>query len=209
MKLRLAVLLLIVAAAVGLFLSGAHEHLAPERLHEILLELGPWGPVLFVAIFALLEPLGFPSFVFLLAAPVVWPAPLAFALCLTGATLAGVLAWIVAHYLARDWVQARMPAGARAWDERLAEHGFRTVFVIRLLFFLAPWAHWVVALSSVRLVPSVIGSALGLAPGILLFVLLGESAVRWLRDVPPVVWAALALCVAGLVVLRRRSARFA
>jgi uncharacterized membrane protein YdjX (TVP38/TMEM64 family) len=204
---KLVLSVLVAAAALGLAASGAHAHLAPERLRETLLDLGPWGPALFVLAFAVLEPLHVPGLLFILTAPLVWPFPMAFGLSLAGATGAGVVGYAGARLLGRAWVQRHLPAGWRAWDERLARHGFRTVVLIRLLTFLAPAAHWGIGLSSVRFGPALLGTVVGLAPGILLFTWLGSHALDALARVPRPVWLALALGVVVWLVVRRSRLR--
>jgi len=202
-KLRIAALALLLAAAIALAVSGAYEALAPERLRATIEGLGPLGPVLFVVAFAVLEPLHFPGLIFLLTAPLVWPLPLAFALSLAGSVGAGVVALVVARWLARDWVQARMPDSFRAWDQRLAEHGFRTVVLIRLVTFLWPEAHWGIGLSSVRVTPAVVGSLVGFAPGIALFTWFGARMTAWFARLPRDTWLALAVVVVGGFAWRR------
>jgi uncharacterized membrane protein YdjX (TVP38/TMEM64 family) len=190
---------LLLAAAAALAASGAHEHLSPGRLRATLEGLGPAGPLLFVVAFAVLEPLHVPGILFVLTAPLVWPLPAAFALSLAGATGAGIVGFVGARYLARDVVQRHLPASWRAWDDRLAAHGFRTVVAIRLLTFLAPAAHWGIGLSSVRFGPALAGTAVGLAPGLLLLTWLGEHVTGWLGELPVAVWIGLAaLAVAAL-----------
>jgi uncharacterized membrane protein YdjX (TVP38/TMEM64 family) len=204
---RLALLAALLAAAAALAFSGAWEALAPERLRETVLEAGPLGPVLFVLAFAVLEPFQVPGVLFLLTAPLIWPLPVAFVLCMAGALGASLVALLLARGLARDQVQERLPEGFRAWDRRLAEHGFRTVVLIRLATFLMPAAHWAIGLSSVGVVPATVGTAVGLAPGIALFVWLGAEVVAHVGAVPDAAWVALVVAVvAGLLWRRRRAA---
>lgn len=204
---RIALALVLVAAAAAFLQSGAWESLAPDRFRETILALGPLGPVLFVAAFALLEPFHVPGLIFLLSAPMIWPLPAAFALCLAGATGAGLVALVIARLLARDWVQARLPARFRAWDDRLAQHGLRTVVLIRLLTFLWPAAHWVIGLSSVRVSSALVGTAVGLAPGILVCTWLGARLVAWWDLVPGELWLGLAGLILAGIWLRVRSRR--
>ena len=56
--LRLGLLLGVVALGLLLFASGAGQYIEPERFGTLLRELGIWGPVLYVVLFALLEPFG-------------------------------------------------------------------------------------------------------------------------------------------------------
>ena len=55
---------------------------------------------------------------------------------------------------------------------RLDQRPIRTVFILRLLLFLAPPLNYVLAMTNVRYRDYLIGSALGLVPGLLLVALL-------------------------------------
>jgi hypothetical protein len=56
-----------------------------------------------------------------------------------------------------------------SYDEAIAARGLRTVIVLRLTFFIAPWAHWLLGLTKVRFRDYVLGTTIGLAPMMALF----------------------------------------
>ena len=58
-----------------------------------------------------------------------------------------------------------------------------TVFVLRILFQMAPPVNYALALSSIRLRDYVLGSLLGLTPVILLVVIFFNQVMRW-ADIP-------------------------
>lgn len=76
--------------------------------------------------------------------------------------------FLVVRYLLRDTV-GRAATGRfarlRDLDERLERHGFSTVLVLRLVFFLAPPLTWALGASRVRLPAYLAGTALGVLPG--------------------------------------------
>jgi hypothetical protein len=90
----------VVAQRMGLFEIFGE----PARIKQALVELGPWGYVAFVAAYAALQPFGVPGTVFILAAPLIWPWPVAFALSMTGTMAASVVGFSFARFVARDWV---------------------------------------------------------------------------------------------------------
>src|SRR5262249_61071298 len=82
-------------------------------------------------------------------------------------------------------VRYRAPAGAqralpdrlprlRALDARLQRHGLVTVVVLRLLLFLAPPLNWALGASRVATADYILGTALGIVPGIGLTVYLAD-----------------------------------
>ena len=210
---RLAVLGVLAAAALALalalFFSGALDSVRPSGVRTTLLDLGVWGPVLFIACFALAHLLQVPSLPFLVTAPLTWPAPVAFLTLWLGSVIAGLPGFVVARYVAHDWVQAHLPARLHRYDRQIAERGLRAIIGLRLFFFTAPYLPPVIALTRTRLRDFLLGSAIGLLPGALLWGFGGQAMFAWTRRQPPTTWALLAVA-AGAVALavwtyRRRA----
>ncbi len=86
------------------------------------MELGPWGYVAFVAAYAALQPFGVPGTVFIMAAPLIWPWPVAFAL-----SMAGTMAASVVGFLVRALRRARLGTrrGCRRGFRRLRREPWR------------------------------------------------------------------------------------
>lgn len=192
-----AVLLLVAVGAAAA--SGALSELDGERLSALLRRAGPWGPVCYVALFALLEPFGVPGIAFVLPAVAVWPLGQAWLLSWLGAIGAGVVGFAFARSIGRTWVERHLPERFRRFDERLETRGVVTVVVVRLIFFLAPPAHWLLGLSRVGFAPFVLGSAVGFAPGMLVLVLFGGGFLALLQTHP--IWAGAVFVAVGLVLL--------
>jgi uncharacterized membrane protein YdjX (TVP38/TMEM64 family) len=208
---RLVFFIAVVTLIGGLYLSGLIDDFTDERqLRALLTESGIWGPLVFVALFAVLEGLGAPGFVFLVTASLIWPFWQASLLALAGAVSASIIGFTFARYVARDLIEAWLPPSVRRFDERLAANGFVTVLTIRLVFFIAPWAHWALGLSRVRFVPFVAGTALGLIPGTLVTIYLGREGFEWLMAQEVEVITGTAVFIAAVIGARwwwRRSRR--
>jgi uncharacterized membrane protein YdjX (TVP38/TMEM64 family) len=206
---RVALLAVLAIAAVALYTTGVLDVFrAPETLRTLLLRAGLWGAMLYLVSFVVLQPLGLPGVVFVFAAGLVWPKPLAFALALAGALGAGAVGFVFARYLARDWVATRLPDRFRRLERQLDRHGLAAVAMVRVIFFLAPPAHWVLGLSSIRFSTFMLGSLIGLLPGVAVLTLVGSSGIEWLttRGVPA--WIVIAgFVAAGLVALSARRWR--
>ncbi len=82
--------------------------------------------------------------------------------------------------MGRDWVQSRLPHRFRGYDERLATRGFRTVLVMRLLFYTFAPVQFLFGVSQVRYRDVLAGSALGLIPMLLAEVAVGVGLLAWL-----------------------------
>ena len=63
----------------------------PQGLARTLVDLGPWGYAAFIGAYTLLQPFGVPGTVFIVAAPLIWPWPVAFGLSMVGTMCASVV----------------------------------------------------------------------------------------------------------------------
>jgi uncharacterized membrane protein YdjX (TVP38/TMEM64 family) len=128
---RLFLGLAILAAALWLALN--RDQLGPALIEKAMRSLGPWGPAAHVVLFALGTVLFVPGALFGLTGGALFGSVWGTALNLAGATLGATAAFLVARYMAADWV--RWKAGARL--ERLIKgveaEGWRLVAFMRLV----------------------------------------------------------------------------
>ena len=208
---KIAAVVLLVAAMIFVWRSGLIDDLDREKMRAWATAAGWWGPLAFMGLFAVGELLHIPSVIFVVVAGLVWPTPIALATAYGGAMLASAVIFIFARYLVsgavQDAIRRRMPDEVKKYDEALVTKGIRTVAVIRFLTFMAPLMHWVLATSRVRFGPMMIGTAIGLAPGITTLVLAGDAAVRYWDVAQPYVLGAVALLVVVRIVMRFRKKR--
>jgi uncharacterized membrane protein YdjX (TVP38/TMEM64 family) len=178
---------LLAAQRLGVFQRFAD----PAQATQTLLALGAWGYLAFVVTYATLQPFGVPGTVFVMAAPLIWPWPVAFALSMTGTMLASVVGFAFARFVARDWVARVIPPRFRAYDEALAARAFRTVFVLRLIFWMPPALHAFFGVSRVRFWTHFWGSFLGYLLPLFLMSFFGQQLFEALKAAPPWAWAAV------------------
>jgi uncharacterized membrane protein YdjX (TVP38/TMEM64 family) len=163
--------------------------------------MGAWGYVAFVLAYAVLQPFGVPGTIFIVAAPLLWPWPIAFALSMAGTMAASVIGFSFARFVARDWIAERIPERFRRYDEALARNAFLTVAVLRLIFWMPQMLHAFFGVSKVRFSTHLWGSLVGYAPPLLLVSYLGASMFDASGRMQPAAWPILAgLGVASLVV---------
>ncbi len=187
---------------------------SPAAVRHTLLAFGPWGYVVFVASYAALQPFGVPGTVFIIAAPLIWTWPVAFALSMTGTMAASVVGFSFARFIARDWVSTRIPERFRKYDDALATRAFFTVFLLRFVFWMPPLLHAFFGVSKVRFATHFWGSLAGYVVPLFLVSFFGQRLFDTLRNVPAstwvglgVVWAAVAVGVWRWRVTRARSDR--
>ena len=198
-----ALALVVVAQRLGLF-----ERLAePAKLADSLVELGPWGYLAFVLAYAALQPFGVPGTVFVIAAPLIWPWPIAFALSMTGTMAASCVGFAFARFVAREWVASRIPERFRRYDEALAKRAFATVFTLRLIFWMPPLLHAFFGVSKVRFSTHFWGSLAGYVPTLLLLSYFGQKLFDALKRLPASTWLELGALLLVVVAIAYQLVR--
>jgi uncharacterized membrane protein YdjX (TVP38/TMEM64 family) len=142
-----------------------------------------------------------PGTVFILAAPLIWPWPVAFALSMAGTMAASVVGFSFARFVARDWVSKMVPARFRAYNEALEKRAFFTVLMLRLIFWMPPMLHVFFGISRVRFWTHFWGSLVGYIPPLLATAYFGQKVFDAMRDAPPSVWAGIGAVVVTIVVV--------
>ena len=190
---KLALVAVVVTGLAVAYQAGVLERLQdPDRLRRTLVDLGPWGYLAFIVSYAALQPFGVPGTVFIMAAPLIWPWPVAFALSMAGTMAASVIGFSFSRFIARDWVSRRIPARFRRYDEALERRAFATVFVLRLVFWMPPLLHAFFGVSKVRFGTHFWGSLLGYVIPLFLVSFFGQKLFDMLRSAPPSVWIGVA-----------------
>lgn len=188
MRIRFTLIALLIGLVAWLYASGAYGAIDLEGVRGDLRHAGVWGGVLFVIVYSCLQPLGVRSILFLLSAPMVWDPLMAFLLAWAGTIGASVASFGFARFVARDWVQQRLPRGVRRLDDRLVTRGFRTVLLLRLIFFTAPTLQYALGVSRVAVGPFLVGTVLGVAPLTWLATSFGVQLSAWLERHPLATW---------------------
>jgi uncharacterized membrane protein YdjX (TVP38/TMEM64 family) len=173
---------LLAAVVVGLFVvarvSGLHAYLSAERIRAITTAAGPWGPIAFVVITCVGELVHVPGVVFVAAAVVAYGRTGGGALAFVGVLCAVSVSFLVVRTIGGKPLRALRSSLARRILSHLDGHPVRTIFLLRLLLWMAPQLNYALALSSVRFRSYLLGSALGLLAPIAGLVLLSDHLLR-------------------------------
>jgi len=121
------------------------------------------------------------------------------AYALAGSLLAAAAAFAVGRALGRDWVRQLATRRVTALNRRLTRHGLLAMAVLRL-FPVAPFTvvNLIAGASEIRPRDYVLGTLIGMSPGIVLMTLFGDRLGAWLRD-PDVGNLAVVVGIAALV----------
>jgi uncharacterized membrane protein YdjX (TVP38/TMEM64 family) len=166
------------AVLVVVILVGRQLSAQLPRLTAAVDALGVWGPVVFVLAYAAACVAFVPASLLTLAAGALFGVVRGTAFVLVGATLGATGAFLIARYVARDWVAAKVQRDPRfaAIDAAIEEQGRKVVFLLRLSPVI-PFnvLNYALGLTKVRLVDFLIASV-GMLPGTLLYVYSGKLA---------------------------------
>jgi len=196
------------AAAVGGFvvLDGWSFLGDAERIETFFTERGALGPIVFVLAMWVLQPAGVPGLVFMVPAAVVWPLPTAMALSWVGNMGASTIAFAMARWMVRDWARNHLPSRLRGWDERLADGGLAEVTLLRVVTGQLTPADWLLGISTVRVGVFLVGTAIGIIPGIVLATTVGGGLGGFFLDRPLLLGLAV-VAVVGVRQVRRLRRR--
>lgn len=145
-------------------------------LEACLADFGPAAPVAFVAIYAACTVFLVPGSILGLAAGALFGPVLGTVYSLTGATIGATLSFLIARYLAADLVARRTGERARVVLDGVARLDWRFVAFVRLVPLLPFNAlNYALGLTSIRLVPYVVASAVCMIPGAAVYTYLGHA----------------------------------
>ncbi|MCM6772311.1 TVP38/TMEM64 family protein [Nocardia sp. CDC159] len=172
---RLLALLLLAGALVAATLLAPHP--TPQQIRDWAHSVGPLFPLAFFLVHAIVTVAPFPRTVFTLSAGLLFGPALGITLAVAATTVSAVLALLLVRALDREQVAARLTHPAvRAVDRRLRKRGWLAVGSLRLI---APVPFSIInycaGLSSVRMLPYLLATVVGVLPGTIGVVVLGDA----------------------------------
>jgi uncharacterized membrane protein YdjX (TVP38/TMEM64 family) len=201
--------LLLAVAAIAIVASGrADEFANAEYLAQQVERAGPLGPILFIALIVALFP------IFLIGPPIwaslaLWPAPLAILYSSVGCFLASLIFYALARWFGQEWAQPRIPDKIRKYEERLLEHPFRTIVVMRLLIWANPAVDLLIGVTRVSPRDYLLATAVGLVPSTAAQILIVGTGLGMALELPKEIWGAVGIAIGAFLLfrtLRKRQA---
>jgi uncharacterized membrane protein YdjX (TVP38/TMEM64 family) len=171
---RLIAFVLAVAAVFAVSLAIAPH--SARGLRDGLVGLGPWGPIILVAIYALLTCALVPGPVLAGASGLLFGTALGTAVAIVGATLGATLAFVAARGLAHGPFAAIAGPRLSRWTARIRTRGFLAVLYARI----APGAPFALVsygagMTHVRLRDFALATVIGVSPRAFAYAALGGN----------------------------------
>lgn len=170
------VLLLAVIAGAVLWATLHRDQFDAISLDRWLTDLGFWAPVVYVLLFAIGTVVFLPGSLFALAGGALFGPVWGAVLNLLGATLGASLAFLIARYLAGDWVARKLGGHLKRLVDGVEKEGWRFVAFVRLVpLFPFNLTNYALGLTRISFLPYVITSFICMAPGAIAFSWLGHA----------------------------------
>jgi uncharacterized membrane protein YdjX (TVP38/TMEM64 family) len=168
---------LVAALGAAIIWLGLHrELLQTATIKRELQRFGGWAPILFVFLYAVATVLFVPGSVLTVAGGALFGPIWGTLWDLTGATLGATVAFVIARYVASDWVAARSGERLGRLMRGVEEEGWRFVAFIRLVpLFPFNLMNYGFGLTRIRLREYVLASFVCMAPGALAYSYLGYA----------------------------------
>ena len=201
--------LAVAIAGLAMWLALNRDSLDPALIESSIRDLGLWAPLAHVGLFAAATVFFVPGVIFGLAGGALFGPLWGTVLNLAGATLGASASFLIARYLAADWV--RRKAGGRL--ERLIAgveaEGWRFVAFTRLvLLFPFNLLNYALGLTRIPLTHYVLASIVCMAPGTLAYTWLGHAGRKALAgDASAIRYGLIALALLATVAFLPRLVR--
>ena len=174
-----------------------------EDIHRIIAGFGPWAPAAYMAAFAVLPAFFFPVAVLALAGGLLFGLWWGSVYTFLGAMVNCSVMFFLSRTIGREPVRALVESKlSRRWQQRLAAAGGRGGFGLLVVLRLIPAVpynliNYGFGLTSMGYGTYLLGSAIGIIPGTLVFINIGDKAMELTS---PGFWTAIGLLVLLLAV---------
>src|SRR3989344_2814977 len=171
---RLALMLILAGAVAAAYFY--RDQLNLETLDASIKQAGMLGPLLFMGIYALATVLFLPGSILTLAGGALFGPVAGTFYNLTGATMGATLAFLVARYLASDWVARKAGGRLKQLMEGVENEGWKFVAFTRLVplfpFFLLNYA---LGLTRIRISHYIVATYVFMLPAAFAYTYLGYA----------------------------------
>jgi uncharacterized membrane protein YdjX (TVP38/TMEM64 family) len=150
------------------------DQLDVQSLGQFIHGFGALAPVIFIVLYALATLCFLPGSMLTLMGGVLFGPLLGTIYNLSGATIGALLSFLVARYLAADWVEARSAGFVKRLKQGVENEGWRFVAFVRLVpIFPFNLMNYAFGLSRIRVLHYLLASAICMLPGAAVYTYLG------------------------------------
>jgi uncharacterized membrane protein YdjX (TVP38/TMEM64 family)/Fe-S oxidoreductase len=163
--------------------GGIGQYLEPDRLRALFASFGIVAPLVYIAFYTVAPALMLPGLPISMAGATVFGPVWGVVYTIIGATLGACLAFLIARYAARDWVERRL-VGSR-WnrlDSETAQNGWKAVAFTRLIpLFPFNLLNFAFGLTKIPFLQYALASFIFMLPGTIAFITFSSSLLGLLK----------------------------
>jgi uncharacterized membrane protein YdjX (TVP38/TMEM64 family)/rhodanese-related sulfurtransferase len=164
---------LLAAITFGIFYRDRFD---VQLLEQWINQAGLWAPVIFILIYIVATVLFLPGTVLTFAGGIIFGPVLGVLYNLTGAAIGAAIAFLIARYLASDWVSARAGGKLKQLIDGVETEGWRFVAFVRLVpLFPFNLLNYALGLTRVRFVEYFIATYVFMLPGAIAYTYIGYA----------------------------------
>ncbi len=207
----LVAIALLAFAGVAAGIWGINGGITADALQARIAGLGIWAPIGFVALYSISTVAVIPGGIFDLVGGAVFGPFYGSLLDLAGGTIGAALTFLVARYVARDWLEARAGPRLQGVMRNVDAEGWRFVAFVRLVpIFPYAIVNYLFGLTRIRFHHYVLATIVFMAPSTVAYTWLGYASRQVMEgDTHQVRYALVALALLGvLLFVPRFSKRF-
>ena len=211
MKIRKELVLILLFAGLGLFCLWLGSLVTPQQIQDAVSQCGSWAAAAYIGLFTLLPAFFFPVAVLALAGGLLFGLVWGSIYTFLGAILNCAVMFLLARYVGREKVAQLIQSKlSPLWQSRLqalnSSGGFILLIVLRLIPAV-PYnlINYAFGLTGMSFRTYILASAIGIIPGTLAFINIGDKA---LDVTSPDFWIAIGL-LGGLLLITSILGKFA
>ncbi|MBI1912180.1 MAG: TVP38/TMEM64 family protein [Deltaproteobacteria bacterium] len=170
-------IIFILAAFISVRALGLEQYLDQDRLRGWIDNFGGWGPIVYILIYIMGTGLMLPGLPITVAGGILFGPLWGTVYVMIGATLGASLAFLIARYLGRDWVEAKMKGGRlKELDKKVEEQGWKIVAFTRLIpLFPFNILNYAFGLTNIKFSHYALATFIFIAPAVVPFVIFSSS----------------------------------
>ncbi len=166
-------LTLVTAIAIAIYYR---DDFSVDLIEQWINQMGWWAPIIFILIYIVATVLFLPGAIFTLAGGIIFGPVLGVLYNLAGATIGATLSFLIARYLASDYVSERSGGKLKQLISGVETEGWRFVAFVRLVpLFPFNLLNYALGLTRIRFIEYVFATFVFIIPGCIAYTYIGYA----------------------------------
>jgi uncharacterized membrane protein YdjX (TVP38/TMEM64 family)/Fe-S oxidoreductase len=180
---RLLLIGILIALILALRFTGATRYLEQETLRQWIQGYGILAPMIYMLVYTIAPALLLPGLPITIAGGILFGPFWGVIYAISGATLGACVAFLVARYTVRDWIEKKLKSPRwQRLDESVEKHGWKVVAFTRLIpLFPFNLLNYAFGLTKIRFVPYAVTTFFCMLPACIAFIVFSSSLLDLIR----------------------------